>query len=138
MRDKLFFNMGLELFSFQLSSMLKEGILNRREIDLGWLNIGSLVLGFIAWILPVLNLTSKEITPRWTLLAMGSLSACGTSILLQLYYQAYLVEIMDWSALLDTIPTVVSVAAFLLISTILLNGIAYFKSVFQQKHRQIN
>lgn len=105
---------------------------------MGWLNIGSLVLGLIAWMLPLLNLTSKEITPKWTLFAMGSLSACGTSIFLQLYYQAYLAEISDWGAITDTIPTIVSVAGFLLISTILLNGIAYFKSVFQQNHRQIN
>lgn len=102
-------------------------------IDLGWLNVGSLVLGLIAWMLPLLNLVSKEITPKWMLLAMGSLSACGTSILLQLYYQAYLVEVMDWSALMDTTPAIVSVAAFLLISTIVLNGFAYWKSVKQQK-----
>lgn len=31
-------------------------------IDAGWLNIGSLILGLVAWIIPIINLTGDKKT----------------------------------------------------------------------------
>ena len=92
---------------------------------MGWLNIGSLVLGLIAWILPVVNLMQyKKVDHKnWGILAILSISACAISLCFQIFYSNHLVKIKDWSALMDTMSTVASVAAVLLIVTVLLNAI---------------
>lgn len=89
---------------------------------MGWLNIGSLVLGLIAWILPVMSI--MRITKRWVALSTISLSACAISLIFQMYYNYHLVQIQDWSALMDTMGGGVVAATVLLIVTIALNGIA--------------
>lgn len=92
----------------------------------GLLNLGSLVLGLIAWILPVVNLMGyKKHDPRsWVTLSIMSISACAISLCFQIFYNYHLVKIEDWSALMDTTGAVAFVAAVLLIVTIILNGIA--------------
>lgn len=89
---------------------------------MGWLNIGSLVLGLIAWILPVVSL--MRMTKQWAALSIMSLSACAISLVFQMYYNYHLVQIEDWSALMDTMGGVVVASTVLLIVTIVLNGIA--------------
>ena len=91
----------------------------------GLLNLGSLVLGLIAWILPVVNLMryEKHNHRNWIALAMMSISACAISLCFQIFYNLHLVNIEDWSALMDTTGAVAFVAAVLLIVTIILNGI---------------
>ncbi|MBB6451662.1 cytochrome c oxidase subunit 4 [Salirhabdus euzebyi] len=93
--------------------------------DVVWLNIGSLALGLIAWILPVINLISgnKQENKIWITLLFISLSACASSIFFQIFYHYHLVKIEDWSALMDTIGSVTFVSAVLLIVTIILNVI---------------
>ncbi|UFT98434.1 hypothetical protein KO561_14690 [Radiobacillus kanasensis] len=89
------------------------------------LNLGSLVLGLIAWILPVVNLmrNEKHDNNNWIALSMMSISACAISLCFQIFYQYHLVIIEDWSALMDTTGALVFVATVLLIVTILLNAI---------------
>lgn len=92
---------------------------------IGLLNLGSLVLGLIAWLLPVVNLmqSKKQNNLNWVVLSMMSLLACAISLSFQIIYNNHLVNIEDWSALMDTSDAVTSAASTLLIVTILLNAI---------------
>lgn len=92
---------------------------------IGMLNVGSLILGLIAWILPVVNLMryKKHAHRNWALLSIMSTSACAVSLCFQIFYNYHLVKIADWSALMDTMDAVVFVAVVLLIVTIILNVI---------------
>lgn len=94
----------------------------------GWLNLGSLVLGLIAWILPVVNLMrrNKADNRNWATLAVTSVSTCALSLCMQIFYTDHLVKIEDWAALLDTSHAVALVATLLLVVTIILNVIALF------------
>lgn len=92
---------------------------------MGWLNIGSLLLGLIAWTLPVVNLMQykKRVLRNWRSLSIMSISACSISLYFQIIYNNYLVKIEDWSALMDTSGVLVFVGSVLLIITLLLNVI---------------
>ncbi|PGK51957.1 hypothetical protein CN918_29645 [Priestia megaterium] len=94
-------------------------------LDASWLNAGSLVLGLIAWTLPIVSLvkSNKQEQKNWIVLSIISLSACAISICFQVLYQNYLVTIEDWSAIMDTMGSVALVSTVLLIVTILLNVI---------------
>ena len=94
----------------------------------GWLNVGSLVLGLIAWILPAVNLArhNKISCKRYAVFTVTSLSACAVSLRFQLFYNDHLVKIEDWSALLDTSHAVALVSALLLVVTMILNVSALF------------
>ena len=91
----------------------------------GWLNVGSLVLGLLAWGLPLVYLMryKEPDYKKWVVFSMVSISACAISLCLQIYYTYHLVMIEDWSALMDTTGAVASVASVLVIVTILLNAI---------------
>ncbi|MGV8905744.1 MAG: hypothetical protein ACOH15_04005 [Acetobacterium sp.] len=98
----------------------------------GWLNLGSLVLGLIAWILPVVNLArrNKVGNRNWIGFSVASISACAISLWMQIFYTNYLVKIEDWSALMDISSAVALVATLLLAVTIILNAITlnvYYK-----------
>ncbi|WP_461611015.1 hypothetical protein [Cytobacillus kochii] len=95
---------------------------------MGWLNIGSLVLGIVAWILPLLNLgREQENAKRWMTYSFLSFICCSTAILFQLMVQKFLVEIEDFSALMDITSSAVLASSVLLIVTILLNVLAWVK-----------
>ena len=88
-----------------------------------WLNVGSLVLGLIAWIPPVVSLMRyKQGGKRnWVTFSVISVSACAISLYFQIVYNHHLVTINDWSALMDTTGALVKVGAVLLVITIVLN-----------------
>ena len=88
---------------------------------MGWLNIGSLVLGLIAWILPVVNIFRSRNNNNWVVLSMLSICACVISLYFQLLYNNYLVKIEDWSAIMDTSGGVVVAGSVLLVITLFLN-----------------
>lgn len=92
---------------------------------IGWLNVGSLVLGLIAWLLPVVNLVGYIIGKQrnWAILSILSISACAISLCFQIFYNNHLVKIEDWSALMDTTRAVAILSAVLLVVTIILNAI---------------
>lgn len=86
---------------------------------------GSLVLGLIAWMLPVINLTllKKHENRNWAILSILSISACAISLCFQIFYNNYLVKIGDWSALMDTTGATAFVSSVILVVTIILNAI---------------
>ncbi|MGM0835123.1 MAG: hypothetical protein ACQEV7_03130 [Bacillota bacterium] len=90
---------------------------------IGLLNLSSLVLGIIAWILPVVTImqSEKHRGRNWVALSFMSFSACAISLCFQIFYNYHLVKIEDWSALMDTTRAVVLAAAVLLLVTIVLN-----------------
>lgn len=90
---------------------------------IGLLNVGSLVLGLIAWILPGVNLMwhKKQDHKNWIAFSMISISACAISLCFQILYNFHLVKMEDWSALMDTTGAMVFAASVLLIVTIILN-----------------
>lgn len=95
-------------------------------IGAGWLNLGSLVFGLIAWGLPMLNLARRNKTDAKNGVAFSataSVSACAIALWMQILYTDHLVKIKDWSALMDTSSAVASVSALLLAVTIVLNAI---------------
>jgi hypothetical protein len=87
------------------------------------LNIGSLVLGLIAWSLPFVMLLryKQNNSDNWIAFSVLSFSACALSLCFQIFYSYHLVKIEDWSALMDTTGPVTLAAAVLLIVTIILN-----------------
>lgn len=92
---------------------------------IGLFNLGSFVLGLIAWILPVVNIIryKKDSHRNWVTLSIMSISACAISLYFQIFYAYHLVKIADWSALMDTMGAVTFVSTVLLIVTIILNAI---------------
>jgi len=91
----------------------------------GLLNLGSLLLGLIAWILPVINLANnnKAEHKNWVVISISSVSTCAIALYMQILYGNHLVKIEDWSALMDTSHGVALVSAILLVVTITLNAI---------------
>ncbi len=87
--------------------------------------LGSLILGLIAWILPIISIIcfKKVNNMNWTLLSVLSLGACAISLYFQIYYNDYLVKIWDASALMDTIGASSFLSAVMLVITIILNAI---------------
>ncbi|WP_191567414.1 hypothetical protein [Metabacillus idriensis] len=92
---------------------------------IGLLNLGSLVLGLIAWLLPIVTLigNKKNDYMNWVTFSIMSISACAISLCLQILYNYHLVKIEDWGALMDTMYAVAFSATVLLIVTIVLNAI---------------
>lgn len=91
-----------------------------------WLNFGSLILGLIAWALPVVNLMRQKTARHGNraVFPVLSVGACAVSLCMQIFYTNHLVRIEDWSALLDTSRASALAAAALLLVTIILNAVA--------------
>jgi cytochrome c oxidase subunit 4 len=92
------------------------------------LNLGSLLFGLIAWVLPVISLTKSNKAKHKNQIAfsISSVTACAMALYLQIIYQNHLVKIEDWSALMDTFHAVTFVSGILLVGTIALNAITAF------------
>ncbi|MEG1311519.1 MAG: hypothetical protein RR942_11835 [Romboutsia sp.] len=106
-------------------------------MDYGWLNKGSLLFGLIALIIPIIKIMMKDEsdTKRLGILSGISISACAISLCMQIIYANHLVNIQDWTALMDLTDTVAKVSAVLLIATITLNIITYI--TYNRKKSQI-
>lgn len=96
-------------------------------MNYGYLNIGSLILGLIAWIFPILILANSNKIENKNRFAFSivSLSACTISLFLQIIYQDYLVIKEDWSAIMDTSHGLVVVSAILIAITLALNIVTF-------------
>lgn len=93
----------------------------------GLLNEGSLVLGLMAWAVPVWHvgrLAKGGERSGWP--GFISMGCCGLALWMQLCYNSHLVDIQDWSALMDTSGAVVKVSVFLLMTVCLLNAAVLF------------
>lgn len=94
---------------------------------ISFLPLGSLVLGLIAWIFPVISLMQfkKHGNRNYIIFSTLSIIACAISLCFQIFYNNHLVRIEDWSALMDTTGAVSFASAVLLVGTILLNAIMW-------------
>lgn len=90
----------------------------------GWFNVASIVLGLVAWILPIISILKyKEHFKSWITFSIISLIACSAALFFQIYSLYERVKAQDWTALLDTMSIIVSLPAILIIGTILFNVI---------------
>jgi cytochrome c oxidase subunit 4 len=89
----------------------------------GLLNLGSLVFGLIAWVIPVIHLAKRDKAGNriWCLLSMASAIACSISLFMQILYGNHLVKMEDWAALMDTSNAVALVSSALIAVTVALN-----------------
>ena len=92
----------------------------------GLLNLGSLLLGLIAWIVPILAMKYpiKNAVKNCSYFIIISFSACVASLCLQLFEINHRVQIHDWSALMDTTGTLIWVAVILAVITLIINVVA--------------
>ena len=106
-------------------------------MDYGCLNKGSLLFGLIALVIPIINLMMqyKSASKNLGILSGISISACAISLCMQILYANQLVNIQDWTALMDLTDTVAKVSSVLLIATITLNIITYI--TYNRKRSQI-
>ena len=90
---------------------------------ISFLMLGSLILGLIAWILPITNISRYKMNynKNWATYSIMSMSACAIAINLQVIYSNHIVQIGDWSALMDTSGTSTLLSIVLLMSTLALN-----------------
>lgn len=95
-------------------------------IEVYWLNIGSLILGLIAWGMPIIDMMQYKNRnfKRTGIFSIVSLSACAASLCMQIFYTDHLVKIEDWTVLMDTSYAVARVSLILLMITIILNAIS--------------
>lgn len=96
-------------------------------MDYGWLNIGSVLFGLIALIIPIINLMKEDKTVSNNLGVFSgvSISSCAISLCMQVFYANHLVNIEDFTAMMDILGVVANVSAVLLVATIVLNVITY-------------
>ena len=90
-------------------------------------SIGSLVLGFSAWILGILAITRLKAYFSYAN-TLFSFSLCAVSLLLQLFEVQNRVSIGDYAAIEDTIGAVNIAAVVLVFVTIGLNTVAFIKA----------
>lgn len=88
-------------------------------------NVGSLVLGLIAWGIPIAVICSKKKKRKSSAPLISSFAACAGAVLLQLLEIEHRIFVEDWSALMDTIHAIVWATVIVWIVTIGLNSIVY-------------
>lgn len=86
-------------------------------------NLGSLILGLIAWIVPFT--AAKQQFNRSGIYMIISFSACSLALCLQFFEINYRVNIQDLAAIIDTIGTLKWIAVILITITIGLNMFAF-------------
>lgn len=93
----------------------------------GWLTTGSVLFGLIAIIVPIINLMrqDKSVISNLGVFSGISIGGCAISLCMQIFYTNHLVQIKDFTAIMDIFGTVASVSAMLLLVTISLNIITY-------------
>ncbi len=96
----------------------------------GLLNLGSLLFGLASWIIPLALLVSNKFTASRSIKAIfASLISVFIALMMQILYTKHLVEIEDWSALMDIQGSLVLVSSVLCIVASVLNGILLVKSL---------
>jgi cytochrome c oxidase subunit 4 len=88
------------------------------------LNLGSLLFGALSWIIPTILLIRLKDPIKLRMKGMFfSFISASLAIFLQILYTKHLVDISDWSALMDTQGGVVLAVSILLIVLIALNSL---------------
>ena len=94
------------------------------------LYLGSLILGLLAWFLPVIALFWKRLggtLRKRYLCSVISLTACAVAIYFQVRGAAIFAVKEDATALYDTVPTSAKLSLILLLGTVLVNGVLLMK-----------
>lgn len=109
-------------------------------IGAGWMNLASLALGLLAWMLPVAAMIRTAARPRALHPALPlvcvSFAACAAALYLQLRYHAHLSRIEDVGAFLDTAQAAAFASAVLLCVTLALNALALCAAPFARGKRR--
>ena len=84
-----------------------------------FLMLGSLILGLVSWILPVLSITKYN--KKWATYSIISMSSCSIALVFQILYSNHMVRIGDLAALIDTSGTSAVLSVILLVISIILN-----------------
>ncbi len=88
------------------------------------LNLCSLLFGIISWIIPTILFMRKKDPIKLRSKGMFySFISASIAIFMQILYTKHLVDISDWSALMDTQGGVIFAVSILLIVLITLNGL---------------
>lgn len=90
-------------------------------------NILSLLLGLVAWILPSISLFGKNNKNTKIIFLFLSISCCAVALWLQIAELTERSRLGDFAGIDDTIGAINSVAAILVVITIILNGIVVSK-----------
>jgi cytochrome c oxidase subunit 4 len=102
------------------------------------LNLGSLLFGAISWIIPaILLLRGKDPIKLRMKGVFYSYISASIAIFMQILYTKHLVDISDWSALMDTQGGVIFAVSILLIVLIILNGLLIKLSNLHPRTRDI-
>jgi len=91
------------------------------------IGLGSILLGSIAWIFPIVNLArrKKSENKSWIAFSTTSVSACAITLFIQIVSLNHMVDIEDWSAIIDTTNALVFVSSVYLFITLALNLITF-------------
>ena len=84
--------------------------------------LGSLLLGFAAWVLPLISLLRKKRPGPFCAVSFG---LCSISLLFQIFYTQHLVNIRDWAAIEDTHGAVSFAAVVMFSVTAVLQLLAF-------------
>lgn len=92
----------------------------------GWMNLASLCLGALAWVLPLaaVALKKKAAGCLCPTLVWASAMACAAALYFQICYQNRLVKMHDIAAILDTTDALTFVASVLIVVTAALDAAA--------------
>ncbi|MCL1965875.1 MAG: hypothetical protein FWF66_01370 [Candidatus Bathyarchaeota archaeon] len=87
-----------------------------------------LLLGLVAWLLPIINLaiTNKAKNKNWMVWSILSVSICAIVLCMQLYFTNHLVDVEGWYSLMDFYSGLADVSLVLLVVTLALNAVTIF------------
>lgn len=89
-------------------------------------HLGSILFGLLAWLLPLCALAGTKKPPLVRAgLTNVSFACCALALCLQIMEVRRLVDLSDWSSLMDTQNAVVFVSTVLLVVTAALNALVW-------------
>ncbi len=97
-----------------------------------FLMLGSLILGLISWILPILSITKDN--KNWATYSIISMSSCSIALVFQILYSNHMVKIEDLAALMDTSGTSAMLSVILLVITLILNILSLIYNTIKDRN----
>ena len=97
-----------------------------------FLMLGSLILGLISWILPILSITKDN--KNWATYSIISMSSCSIALVFQILYSNHMVKIEDLAALMDTSGTSAMLSVILLVITLILNILSLIYNTIKERN----
>lgn len=97
-----------------------------------FLMLGSLILGLVSWILPVLSITKYN--KNWAIYSIISMSLCSIALVFQILYSNHIVQIGDIAALMDTSGTSAVLSIILLVITLILNLLSLIYNTIKERN----